>query len=226
MPRGSFLSLLFTLAASTALAQDEDGSALKGGSRISVQVGGRFAFNNTFYDSYYARPENAGVARAAPSRFGPLVVGTFAYSITDSLELGIDLFGTLQQFDLTNQPRLTTTSYGALLGMRYQAWWDLGPHGTVPFLGVLTGPMLASTKFDGGKVRETLSQTWAVATGATLRLSPTWGLCVEYRHVFARAAVGQPDQRFSSLNAGGSWVSLGVTYNFPHQPSNPLERPF
>jgi hypothetical protein len=51
--------------------------------------------------------------------------------------------------------------------------------------------------------------------GATFRLTPTWGLNVEFRQVFARGAVGGTDQNFGSFNAGGSWLTVGVNYTFP-----------
>lgn len=227
MRRSPLLAVLLTLAASPAFAQDDDDMesvSLKGGSRISLQGGGRFAFNNTFYDSYYGR--NPGLERAPRSLGAPLGIATFAYSATDSIEVGIDLFGSLQQLELTGQPRLTAASYGAMVGLRYQGWVDLGPHGTVPFLSTLTGPLLASTRFEGQKARETLVQAWALGAGATMRLTPRWGLCAEYRFMFARAFVGQSDQRFSTFNLGGNWLSLGVTYTFPKEPSSPFERPF
>jgi hypothetical protein len=218
------LTLLVTLAALTASAQDS-GPSLEGGSRISVQGGWRYVSNGTFYDTYYALPENAGLEQALRSHGGPLVVGSFAYSITDLVEVGIDLFGLVERPQLTGQLPLTTWAYGALLGLRFQGWLDLGPEGTVPFLGILTGPMLATATFQGKPPRETLSQAWAGAAGATMRLTPQWGLTVEFRQVFARGAVGLKDEKFGSFNAGGSWLTVGVNYSFPPDPG-PSRTPF
>jgi hypothetical protein len=227
MRRSYLLTLLVTLAASIAAAQDDSvAPALDGVGRISLQGGWRFVSNSTFYESYYSRPENAALERAPASNGGPLVAGSFAYGVTDLVEVGIDLFATAERLQLTGQPRLTTAAYGALLGLRFQGWLDIGPEGLVPFLGILTGPLLASAAFEGQPVRETLSQAWVGAMGATLRLTPTWGICAEYRLVFARGAVGRPEQRFGSFNAGGNWFALGVTYTFPREPSNPLDGPF
>jgi hypothetical protein len=200
--------------------------SLEGGSRISLQGGWRYAHNDTFYSGYYSKPENAGVEPAAFIRGGPMVTATFAYSLKDSMEIGIDLFGTTQKMELTGLPRLTTASYGALIGLRYQTWLDLGPHGTVPFLGVLTGPLVAAAAFEGQKARETISQAWAGAAGATMMLTPEWGLCLEYRFVLARGGVGTPEQRLGSFNAGGNWLGLGITYAFAKQPTSPFDRPF
>jgi opacity protein-like surface antigen len=227
MRRSELLPLLALLVASTASAQnDSPGMALEGGSRISVQGGWRYALNDTFYNNYYTQPGNIGLERASTARGGVLGVATFAYSVKDSVEMGIDLFGTTQKMSLTNQPSLKTASYGALLGMRTQTWLDLGPYGTVPFIGLMTGPFVSAAAFEGQKSRETLKQAWALTAGATTRLTPQWGVCLEYRFVLARAGVGTPEQRLGSFNAGGSWLTLGVTYTFAREPTSPLANPF
>jgi opacity protein-like surface antigen len=227
MRRSELLPLFVLLAATTASAQDDaSGMALEGGSRISIQGGWRYALNDTFYNNYYTQPGNVGLERAATPRGGVLGVATFAYSIKDSLEMGIDLFATTQKMSLTNQPSLKTASYGALLGMRTQTSLDLGPYGTVPFIGLMTGPFVAAAAFEGQKARETLMQAWALTAGATTRLTPQWGLCLEYRFVLARGGVGTPEQRLGSFNAGGSWLTVGVTYTFPREPTNPMSHPF
>lgn len=228
MRRRELLPLLILLAAPAALAQDDSaGDALEGGSRISFQGGWRMVQNDTFYDRFYSRPENVGLERAPATRGGLVGVATFAYSIKDAAEIGIDLFANTQKLQLTNQPALTTASYGALLGLRSQTWLDLGPYGTVPSVGILTGPIAAAARFEGQKTRETLIQAWALSAGATMRLTPQWGVCLEYRFVLARGAVGAPDQRLGTFNAGGSWFTLGVTYTFAREPTNsPLSNPF
>lgn len=218
------LILLVTFAALTASAQGEP--SLAGGSRVSVQAGWRYVSNGTFYDTYYSRPENQGLERAPQTHGGPLGLATFAYSITDLVELGVDLFALGEKPQLTNQPPLTTWGYGALVGLRFQSWLDLGPEGTVPFLGILTGPLLATATFQDQPPRETLSQAWAGTAGAIMRLSPQWGLAVEFRQVFARGAVGRKDQAFGSFNAGGSWLTVGVNYSFPPDPGPASRTPF
>jgi hypothetical protein len=214
MHRGYLLILVTTLAASSAArAQDRAAPSLKGDSRVSVQAGWRYAANSTLYNAWYSSPDNADLPESSRSFGGPLIVGTFAYSVTDLVELGIDLFATGERMQLTGLPTLTTASYGALVGLRFQGWLDLGPEGTVPYLGILTGPLLATAAFKGLPPKETLAQAWVGTVGATMRLNPTWGLNVELRQVFARGATGRAD--LGSFNAGGSWLSLGVTYFFP-----------
>ncbi|WP_224369956.1 hypothetical protein [Hyalangium versicolor] len=211
------LILIVTLVAATASAQD-DAPSLDGVGRISIQGGWKLVSNSTFYDHYYSLPGNAGLERAGKSPGGPLAVGTFAYGISDLVELGIDLFAQGERLQLTNKPRLTTVGYGALVGLRFRGWLNIGPEGTVPYLGILTGPLLATSLFEGGTARETLSQAWAGTAGATLRLNATWGISLEYRLVFARGAVGQASENLGSFNAGGNWFSVGVNYTFPKDP--------
>jgi hypothetical protein len=219
------LTLILTLTAASASAQYGEPS-LEGVGRISLQGGWRLVSNSTFYDNYYSLQGNEGLERAPESHGGPLLAGTFAYGISELVEIGIDLFLNAERLQLTGQPRLTTASYGALLGLRFRGWWDIGPHGVVPFLGLLTGPLLASAAFEGQPVRETVSQAWAGTVGATFRLSPTWGISAEYRLVFARGAVGQPGTNFGSFNAGGNWFSVGVNYTFPRDPGPSGRAPF
>jgi hypothetical protein len=212
------LVLAAGLCAPAAFA-DGEGPLLEDVGRITVQGGWRLVANNTFYDRYEARPENGGLEPSPRSKGSPIGLATFAYGITDYLELGIDLFGTRERLQLTGQPRLTTISYGALLGLRLQGGLDVGSEGLVPFVGVLTGPLLASAGFEGQPAKETLTQAWGVTAGATLRLTPHWGLTAEYRLVWARGAVEAPGRYFGTFNAGGSWFGLGITYTFPPEPS-------
>jgi hypothetical protein len=225
MRSSPLLTLLATLAASSAFAQD-DAPSLDGAGRISIQGGWRYVSNSTFYNSYYSQPGNAGLERASKSPGGPLLVGSFAYAMSDLLEVGIDLFGAGERLQLTDQPQLSTFCYGALLGVRLQKWLALGPEGTVPFVGVLTGPLLATATFQGERPQETLVQAYAATVGATARLTPRWGLSLEFRQVFARGAVSKAGQRFGSFNAGGSWLSVGVSYSFPPEPGPSLRNPF
>ncbi|SES80950.1 hypothetical protein [Stigmatella erecta] len=208
------------LCAPAAFA-DEGGPLLGGVGRITVQGGWRLVANDTFYDRYASRPENAGLAPSPRSKGSPIGLASFAYAVTDFVELGVDLFGTVQRLQLTGQPRLNTVSYGALLGLRLQGGLDVGPDGLVPFVGILTGPLLASATFEGQASKETLTQAWGATVGATLRLTPVWGLTAEYRLVRARGAVEAPGRKFGTFNAGGSWFGLGITYTFPPEPSHP-----
>lgn len=232
MCRGLLLAL--TLLASTALARGEEyvhpdaeelGEVapveLQRVGRASIQTGWRQTPNGNFYRSYYATfPE---LERAPSSPGGPLLVGSFAYSFFNSLELSIDLIVTGEQLKLTGQPMLTTMTFAGLVGARFQRLMpSIGPEGLIPFVGLLAGPSYIVSWFEGApSYQEDTPTMFGACAGATLRLSPRWGLTAEYRVAFAKVFPGfarQPNlelQRFRDVNAGGHWFSLGVTYVWP-----------
>ena len=225
MSHGSLLILLVTLAASSASAQyDEDAPPpeLKGTGRFSLQTGWRYTPNTRFYDNYYSQAENRDLSRARGSIGGPLLTATFAYSFTNLIELGIDLFTTYERMRLAGQPGLNTVTYGALLGLRFQKRLELGPEGLIPSVGILTGPLFAGAYFDGGRAIETSNQAVGLSLGATLRLSPKWGLALEYRLLLARGEV----EDIGKYNAGGHWFALGMTYQFAQESDRPLSGRF
>ncbi len=222
------VSLALLLVAGSASAQEEEELApLNGVGRISIQGGWRLSSNDTFYDSFYALPDFQGAERAPISPGGPFLAGSFAYSVTDLIELGIDLFATGEQLKLTGAPTLNNVTYGALVGVRFQGLLDvLTPEGVVPFVGIQTGPTLALSQAEGVGVREIFTQTWAGSVGATFRLSHRWGLTAEYRLAFVRGQSAfntrKEFEQLASYNAGGNWFALGVTYLLPADPSRPI----
>ncbi|MFY1827911.1 outer membrane beta-barrel protein [Myxococcus fulvus] len=230
---------LVLLFATPAVAQDEEDpipASLDGVGRITVQGGWRVTSNETLYKTWYAVEANKGLSRARETDGGPLGVATFAYSISDLVEVGIDLFFTGSKLYLTSpgleggaplERSLETLGYGALVGVRFQTVLpEVGPYGLVPFAGLATGPAIASSKLSGEKLEDKTTQAWAGSLGATWRLSPRWGLSAEYRFMFLRGPVGpaldDKGKRIASFSLGGSWMSLGVTYTFPPEPSRPL----
>ena len=218
MYRSLFLSAAL-LSAPAALAQDEVPTSLEGVGRLTIQSGWRMTSNDTLYDGYYSAPGREGLVRGPTSSGGPLAVGSFAYAVTDTVELGVDLFATGERLHLTDQPVLNTMTYGALVGVRFQTVLpDFGPYGLVPFAGILTGPTLAYSAFEGQTPQEIMTQAWAGTVGATMRLSPRWGVTAEYRLSFVRGQVGSVEQKLGSFNGGGSWFALGITYTWPPEP--------
>ncbi|MBU8894552.1 hypothetical protein KRR26_03000 [Corallococcus sp. M34] len=239
MPRR--LLPLLVLLATPALAQPEDAApkSLDGVGRITVSGGWRLTSNDTLFDSWY-RPGKVGSAWLPPPERGedprgdgPVLTGTFAYAVTDLVELGIDLFVSGNNSLRLAEPvgdgtferrKLTTLSYGALVGLRFQGVLDgIGPQGLVPFAGILTGPAVAASKREGSSMVENVTQAWMGSIGATLRLSAHWGLTAEYRLAFLRGPVETPDAEGHpgpfSFNGGGNWFTLGLTYAFSPEPS-------
>lgn len=215
------LPLCLLLLSTSALAQEL--TPLNGVGRITVEAGWRLTTNHTFYDSFYALPDSQGLARAPLSPGGPYASGSFGYSLTENIELGIDVFGTAEQLRLTNAPTITNLSYGAIVGVRFQTVLDaLAPNGTVPFIGLATGPTLSLSHGSDGSQRELANQTFVGMVGATFRLSPHWGITAEYRLAFARGQSSLNNQdafkNLASFNAGGNWFALGVTYLLAPEP--------
>jgi hypothetical protein len=224
------LLLALVLPAATAFAEDwadEYGDVpaapaeLRHVERMSLQTGWRLSANEPFYRGYYA--DNPGLARAPGSPGGPLLLGSFGYSFTNFFELGLDVAATGERLHLTGQPPLTTMTFAAMVGLRFQKLLPgIGPQGLVPFVGVLAGPTFVMTHFDGApQYQEAIPTMFGLTAGATLRLTPRWGLTVEYRHTFAHAWPGllrQADlhlQDFGNVNVGGSWPSVGIAYWWP-----------
>jgi hypothetical protein len=224
---------LALLLAAPAAAQEDDEAvptSMDGVGRISVQGGWRVTSNETLYQRWYGG-KAAGVPRARDASGAPIGALSFAYALSDLLELGIDLFGTAGRLYL-NEPqadgsfterRIDTLGYGALVGLRFQTVLpEVGPYGLVPFAGILTGPVLISSQRQGEAAQEATSQAWMGSLGATLRMSPRWALTAEYRLAFMRGPVGPLNDRVGSFSQGGHWLTVGVTYTFPPEPSRPL----
>jgi hypothetical protein len=221
MPRFTpVLPALLLLLAPPAAAQDPSApSSLDGVGRISVQGGWRYTSNTTFRSGYYAQPENQGLEQAAASPGGPLLAATFAYAVTENVELGVDLFATGERLQLTGAPTLTTLTYGALVGLRLQTLLEgVGPQGLVPWVGILSGPTLVLSTFEGEPGTEGVKQAWAASVGASLRLSARWAATLELRGVMVRG----PVQDLGSVNGGGVWLGFGATYSFDAEPSRPV----
>lgn len=215
--------LLVLLGASSASAQYEDEEEAKfarkldGSSRVSLHAGWRYAPNGKFYDGYYSHPNNKGLERAGGSIGGPLVAGTFGYSPTEALEVGIDLFATYERMILTGQPGLNAITYGGLLGLRFQTQMEVA-EGLIPFFGILVGPMITGAFFDEGLAVENFTTAIGGTVGATLRLTPKWGLTFEYRLLLGQGVA----EDLGPYNAAGSWFSVGMTYSFPRKADRPF----
>lgn len=199
---GALLGLLLSAAATAG--------PLQGVGRVSVQPGWRYTPNGPFYISTAA----AGAPVAAPSRGGPVIATSFAYSATDSIEVAVDLFLGGEQFRVENASSMLSVTYGAAAGVRFQ--WALGEWGpfqeVVPYAGLLVGPTLVNVS--GGPLQGSHEESvtgFIGSAGLTGRVGETWGVSLEYRFLLARGLV--PD--VGSINGGGHWLGLGLTWYFP-----------
>lgn len=194
-------SLLFP---SVALAQ------LAGVGRITIEPGWRLTPNDHFAEAASA----AGAALTRTSPGGPTLAGSFAYSATGWLEIGIDLFAGAEQLRLQGQPALTSITYGGALGVRLQAPLEqfLFAERFVPFAGLLSGPTLIDVV--GGNLQgtnEKVTASYILSAGFTFQVDQHWGITAEYRLLLARGMV----DGIGSINGGGSWFSLGITFLIP-----------
>jgi len=210
--RSCALALLLLAAPSAA-----EPVPLVGVGRVAPSVGWRHSSNGTFYDNYYSQPGRAGTRREPSSPGGPVLAITFGYGVTSYFELGVDLFATAERLRLTGEPQLTTATYGALVAGRFQTLIEsVGPAGLVPSLGLLTGPTLVLTQVPGGTPNEVFTQAWGAAAGVRLPLDTTWSVGLEYRFLFVRGNAGT----LGSVNGGGQWLTLGLSYAFPPEPEH------
>jgi hypothetical protein len=226
------LALLITAPAFAQAPEEEEepvSTDLNGVGRISIQGGWRLTSNETLYRAWYGRNDAyKALSRAREVAGGPMAVGSFAYAFTDMVEVGIDLFitgGKLYLNSPEGERTLETLSYGAAVGLRFQTVLpEVGPYGLVPFAGILTGPALTASRLNGEDMQESTSQAWMGSLGATLRLSPRWGVTAEYRLAFLRGPVGAlvDNRRVATYSTGGNWFTVGVTYSFPPEPTRPL----
>ena len=232
MSRGLLLLLLATLAATAAAAApaEDDGyeteerprEELEGTRRFSLMTGWRYAPNGPFFDKYYSDPDHRGLERSRGAIGGPLLTGSFAYSPTNLIEVGIDLFATYERMEFPGQPGLNAFTFGALIGLRFQHELEIGSHGLVPSAGVLIGPMLAASFFDGGLAVENAPWSIGVTAGATLYLSEVWGLRFEYRLLSGRGLA----EDIGPYEAAGSWFCVGLNYQLPKKSDRPMGRMF
>ena len=68
---------------------------------------------------------------------------------------------------------------------------------------------------------QSTTQTYSVGAGVEYALSPSWALMLDYRFLLTRGAV----PGIGSINGGGSWIGLGVSYLFASDPGPTGLRP-
>ncbi|MBI3181941.1 MAG: hypothetical protein HYZ28_07335 [Myxococcales bacterium] len=199
---------LFALIPAVALGQ----ANLEGFGRVAPCAGWRLTPN----DHFRAAASSLGLEVGRPSAGGPQLTGAFGYAASQWVEASIDLFAGGERLSVGGGTASSVT-YGALVGARFQWPGAMGKQ-LVPYLGLHTGPVLIYVSSESGAA-ETLTQAWAGSAGATLRLGERYGICAEYRLLFARGEV----PGVSSLNGGGHWVSVGLVVYFP--PEGPFGMP-
>lgn len=205
-------ALVVWVTASAAFAQQE--RSVEGMGRIAVQGGYRWTPNSSFA----AQAASAGHPLIGRMNGGPQFSVSFGYAALDWLEASIDAFVGFEQFRLEGLEQFTSTSYGALLGVRIEKM-DFPFRGVLPYLGAQIGPALAFIASHSVANSEKLNTGISVNAGLTFRVAEKWGLGFDARYLFGTN--GEiPD--LGSIDGGGLWISLTVTFFIGAGPKDPM----
>ena len=200
------------LAASSAPAQQAE-RTIEGMSRLAVQAGWRYTPNDTFRSQVQA----IGHPVITKMGGGPQFSASFGYAPLSWIEATIDVFIGFESFALGGLDSFTSTTYGALLGVRLEKM-DFPVRGLIPYVGAQIGPALAFVASKSIANYEKLNTGITINAGLTYRLNDKWGIGLDARYMFASADL--PD--LATLNAGGLWASLTVTFFIGAGPKDPM----
>lgn len=198
------------LALSASAAPDR---TLEGMGRVAVQAGYRWTPNGEFM----RRAADLGHAVEGGMNGGPQFSASFGYAPFDWLEATIDVFGGFELFRLQGLEQFTSTTYGALLGVRF-AKMDFPVRGLVPYFGAQLGPVLSYITSKSTPPTERFNTGYSINAGLTFRVADRWGIGFDVRYLFARGDVHE----VATVAAGGLWGSLSVTYFIPAGPKDPM----
>jgi len=200
------------LASSLASAQEAPRS-VEGMGRIAVQGGYRWTPNSEFM----RRAADLQHPVVGSMNGGPQFSASFGYAPLDWVEATIDVFVGFESFKLEGFEEFTSTTYGALLGIRLVKM-DFPVRRLVPYLGAQLGPVLSFITSKSTPGAERLNTGYSINAGLTVRLTDRWGVGFDVRYLFARGDVPE----VATIDAGGLWVSLSLTYFIPAGPKDPL----
>ncbi len=205
--------LLSSLIAASVAFAAEDERTMEGMGRVAIQGGYRWTPNADFVRraGLLGHPLEGGLTG------GPQFSASFGYAPLDWVEATIDAIVGFENFKLKDYEEFTSTTYGALLGVRL-AKMDFPFRGLVPYIGVQLGPVLAFVTSKSVAQAERLNTAYAINAGLTVRFKEHWGIGFDVRYLFARGDVSE----VATLDAGGLWMSLSVTYFINAGPKDPL----
>jgi opacity protein-like surface antigen len=209
------LGALTLVIASTAFAQQE--RTMEGVSRVALQGGYKWAPNGSFVNQ--AATDGHPLKGSMPG--GPQFSASFGYAPLEWLEATIDVFIGFEGFTLDGLERFTSTTYGALLGVRVGRM-DFPVRGLLPYLGFQLGPALSFLTSKSIASAEKLNTGYSINAGLTYRFADKWGFGLDARYLFADGAMLLPDGNTLTLNAGGLWISATVTFFIGAGPKDPM----
>lgn len=215
MNRG-WLSLwagLMVATGSPAWAQSE---GIEGWGRISLLGGWRWVPNWYFAE----RAASAQAPFVRPSPGGPVAAASFGYGAMEWVELSVDLFYGSESFELQGHQPFSSVTYGATIGPRLTAR-SLFFRAVAPHASVQAGPGLSTVTSSSIPASERLLGLLSANGGFTVHVAERWGVTFDVRWVMARF----PVEGVGSINVGGVWFSVGVSFFFPPAPKRELDVP-
>lgn len=204
---------LLSLIASSSAVMAQSQSSLEGIGRVSIWGGWRYTPN----DGFYSKATAQGYPPISRSTGGPMGTATFAYSVTDDFELGLDLFAGREVFHLRDLPAISSTSYGVLVGVRLQKQLGL----VVPYVGAFAGPTLIYTANPMMGKHEVAATGYGAGAGLNVAISERFAVMAEAKFFLARGVA----EGIGGLNGGGLWAGIGITYYFQREPKEGM-KPF
>lgn len=214
------VAVALALAAVPAAAQSKN---IPGRGRISLAPSAAYVPDSPFRT-------NTQNALGASRREGtPLAYGgwaSFGYGATESIEAAVDFVVATQtlNFDLnpTGSATFNRLTYGGGIGPRFIWRVDLGAMELQPRLSFgLMGTVIAVQAEGGANVSssESFITSYFGGAGLDLIVSESYGVQLEYRFLYGRGRA--PTEIGGSINGGGHFLMLGVSYYLlgeaPHQ---------
>lgn len=200
--------------ATTAFAQDNPGRTIEGSGRVALQGGYRYTPNADFIRRAEAggHPVEGGAIVG-----GPQFSASFGYAPLDWVEATIDLIVGFEAFRLRDLDDFTSTTYGALLGVRLEKM-DFPFRGLMPHFGVQLGPVLSFISGKSIAGSERFNTGYSINAGLSFRFADRWAVGFDVRYLFAYGNLPE----VATFNAGGLWGSLSVTFFIPSGPKDPM----
>lgn len=189
--------------------------------RISVGGGARWTLNDWFNGKAAAAGRPVTTAEGfVTAPLGFQGTASFGYGAFDWFEVAVDVFGGFESFQLEGWQPFSSTSYGALVGLRVTRYDVLFP-GFVPYVGVQTGPILSTVTSPSAPGSENVLQGWSVNGGAAYKITDRLGFFVDVRYLLGRVFVAE----IAGRNVGGVFVSVGVSIFLPAAPKRDFDVP-
>lgn len=206
----------------TAASVNAQGKVIAGRGRISLAPSLSYVPDGPFT----ANAESAlGTRRSSqpPLAYGGWV--SFGYGATDAIEVSIDFTAANQSIAFEGREALNRLTYGAGAGAGARYLWqaDLGDFQLQPRVALGIMGLLVSTSGAADlRPSESFITAYFAGAGTDFVVSDSLGLQLEYRFVLGRGRA--PGEIGGSINAGGHFLMLGLSYYLLGEPPHKTER--